>query len=207
MKKIIFYLLALALIAGVFVFPEPARAEDDILRQILEVLKLLPEIKGNIGGKKITLKARFDRGQFVYGTPGQVPDNDWKHTGTSWEQDNGINLGHPQQEPRYLGYTIDGIDKFSNDWFPVDATFIAPAKRKLIAEPWGKGLCKKNPDNLTDTGWGVIRAVLVNYHNAIGFQEKAGFLHNPALKDFSDVKKYFKVLARPLPGVTGAVRH
>ncbi len=221
MLKLISVVLLTALLAGSFLFPASAMTEEERIRALVEALGVPDPMPSQYG----TLKARFDRGQLVFGFPDQVPDNDWKKAATSWEGENreAIQKHHPDygfnhsgQEPRYLGFTAQG-DLFSNDWFPIDApSQIAPAKRNMIANPWeqksnGERLCKGNSDSISDYTWTVILAGLFEYHKTIGFDSASdGFAFNPAFKgkfDIDTINNYFKVLSEPQPGIAGAVRH
>jgi len=207
-KRILVAMLILALFFAGFSFsPSPVQAEDgDKLQRILQILNLPPERHG--------LKARLDRGQIVYGLPTDVPGNDWKPAppdadGKDWQTANGIDLGHPGKEPRYLGYSWDGVNLISNDWFPIDAPgWIPPAQRDMIERPWDQGLASGDNGDVSDATWAVIRKALQDYHKRLGFGDGQGFFDNPAFKGDPDaVRDYFKVLAEPEPGLVGTVRH
>lgn len=195
-----------ALLAGLLC--SPAFAGPDLQ----ELLRLLgwPETRSiEVDGKTITVSARLDRGQIVYGWPWDVPGNDWKEAPTSWQDDNNVDVGKPGREPRYLGYTAVRKELFSNDWFPSDApNEVAPAKRQMkkLAQ-----VGQSNDTQFSDYTWAVIRGVLGEYHNVLGFENpKDGFAFNPAFSNEFDgdaLSEYFKVLSAPMPGVTGAVRH
>ncbi len=212
--KLVSVILIAALFAGFFLLNGSAFADanGDKLQQMLEALGAPNPLPTKYGDAW----ARLDRGQLVFGSPLLVPGNEWKKAppdmnGQDWQTANGVDLGHPGEEPRYLGFTAQG-DFFSNDWFPIDAPDqIAPAKRQMITDPWSKGLCSDNPPGIPDYTWGVIKAALADYHEKIGFDNPwDGFAYNPAFKgqfDINTIKRYFKVLSEPKPGVTGAVRH
>jgi len=205
-RKTITVLILLALLAGLS-YSAAQAGGDDKLQKILQITGLPAERGG--------FQARLDRGQFVYGLPADVPDNDWKPSpgdafGRDWQTANGIDLGHPGEEPRYLGYAWTGDDLFTNDWFPIDApNEVPPAERDMVAYPWDKGYCDSlNPDTISDTTWAIIKKTLARYHKRLGLPGSEGFANNPAFsKNFDAVKDYFKVLAEPRPGLTGAVRH
>ncbi len=215
--KLMSVILIATLLAGLFLLSGSAFADtnSDKLQQMLEAMGLKNPKSSQYGD----LWARLDRGQLVFGSPLLVPGNEWKKAppdmnGQDWQTANGIDLGHPGEEPRYLGFTLQK-DPFSNDWFPPDAEPGTPAKRNMIAEPWnvksgGKNLCSDNPQGISDYTWGVIKAALADYHEKIGFSNpQDGFAYNPAFKgqfDINTIKRYFKVLSEPKPGVTGAVR-
>lgn len=207
LKKILTLFVVMTLLAGFYLFP--VEANNDKLQRILQITNLPAEIGG--------LKARLDRDMLVYGLPTDIPNNDWKteadEVTTSWQEANGIDLGHPgKQEPRYLGRTSGG-ELLASDYFPDDApNHVAPARRDMIAKPWKKGLSNSsNKDTISDYSWGVIVKALSSYHERVGYPgPENGFANNPAFygnfnKD--TLKDYFLVMAEPQPGLAGAVRH
>lgn len=197
----------LALLAGLS--SSVAFAEESA--DLDELLWLLgrPETRSiEVDVKPITVSARLDRGQIVYGWPWDVPGNDWKKASTSWQDDNNVDVGKPGREPRYLGYTVER-ELFSNDWFPSDApNEVAPAKRQMRTL---SQMNQKKSEGISDYAWAVIRGVLGEYHNVLGFENpKDGFAFNPAFANKFDrdaLSEYFKVLSAPMPGVNGATRH
>ncbi|MCL6612765.1 MAG: hypothetical protein K6T66_14610 [Peptococcaceae bacterium] len=206
LKRILTLAVVMTLLAGFYLFP--AEAGNEKLQRILQITGLPSEIGG--------LKARLDRDMLVYGLPSDIPDNDWKTEAqgvtTSWQEANGIDLGHPgKQEPRYLGRTSGG-NLLASDYFPDDApNHVAPARRDMIDSPWKKGLCYGTGLTISDYSWGVIVRALMNYHELIGHPGPGnGFAGNPAFYgNFSKetLKDYFLVMAEPRPGIAGAVRH
>ncbi|MCL6480055.1 MAG: hypothetical protein K6T65_16950 [Peptococcaceae bacterium] len=205
----------MTLLAGFYLFP--AEAGNEKLQRILQITGLPAEYTDWVDGKPVTLKARLDRDMLVYGLPSDIPNNDWKTEAqgvtTSWQEANGIDLGHPgKQEPRYLGRT-QNLEPLASDYFPDDApNHVAPARRDMIKYPWDKELCSyQNSDTITDYSWGVIVRALMNYHELIGHSGPGnGFANNPAFYgNFSKetLKDYFLVMAEPRPGIAGAVRH
>jgi len=199
-KKITVFLF-ITLFAGLYFSPVQANSK---LQRILQITNFPVEING--------LEARLDRDLLVYGLPTDTPNNQWKPAPTSWEKDNQnkYNFGHPgNEEPRYLGKTIDWSN-FANDYFPDDAEYhISPSKRNMIELPWHYDYEQSGNRDISDYSWGLIKEALSTYNQRIGFNDnKDGFANNPAFySDFDNVKKYFKVLAEPRPGMAGAVRH
>ncbi|RJX20187.1 MAG: hypothetical protein C4575_07155 [Desulforudis sp.] len=213
LKRILCVIFVTALFAGLSLSP----AHAGLLEDLLAAGNLPAERTIRVGGEFITVKARLDRSnQLVYGLPTQVPGNDWKSTKTCWQSDNGVNVGRPNQEPRYLGYTGQG-DLFSSEWFPIDATHhVPPSDRKMIEEPWDQDLTDTENLPISDYTWEVIMAALAEYHKLLGFADPEfpglkAFYHNPAFAggkfNKETLNRYFKVLAEPRPGVAGAVRH
>jgi len=207
-KKILTLVLLVTLFTGLYFFPGQAVSNYSKLQRVL----LITGMDSEKGG----LKSRLDRDLLVYGLPSDVPNNQWKTESegvvTSWQNANGIDLGHPgKQEPRYIGYTFDG-DLFASDYFPDDApNHTAPAQRDIIKKPWDKYLASGENGDVSDYSWGIIIKALATYHNRIGFQDyQNSFANNSAFwGNFNKetVKDYFKVLAEPRPGLAGAVRH
>ncbi|MDF9409495.1 MAG: hypothetical protein A4E52_00073 [Pelotomaculum sp. PtaB.Bin013] len=207
LRKLIAAFVLLTLLAG-FSFSE-AQAGEDKLQKVLQINGLPAERWG--------LQARLDRGQIVYGLPTDIDSNDWKPAppdadGNDWQKANGMDLGHPGEEPRYLGKTIDGSD-FTNELFPMDAPDqIAPAQRDMIFQPWYENYCAlQNSNSYSDQTWSIIAKTLQTYNKRIGYPgAEDSFTNNPALKsgDFNvTIRDYFKVLTEPEPGLTGTVRH
>lgn len=220
-KRIITYFIVLTLLAG-FSFSPAQAYESSKLQNILQISDLPEKSTVVIDGKSVTLEAHLDRGQFVYGLPNDIPDNDWKSTSTSWwgankeylgilEPEKTKDLPRDNQEPRYLGFTWNRTDPFSNSWFPDDEpNKVSPAKRDMIDLPWKKGYCNdQGRDDFSDNTWGVIWNTLQPYHKHIGFDsDENSFINNPAFQGNDDkVRDYFKVLAEPRPGLAGAVKH
>ncbi len=214
-KRMLTLAVITTLLAGFYL--SPAEANSEKIQRILQITGLPAERSGVIGGKPVTLKARLDRDMLVYGLPTDVPDNDWKTEAdgvtTSWQEANGIDLGHPGgQEPRYLGLTPDG-DPLASDYFPDDApNHVAPARRDMIEHPWDRGLCSyRNSNTISGYSWGAIVKTLLNYHDRVGYPGPGnGFAGNPAFRgnfNKDTLKDYFLVMAEPQPGLAGAVRH
>lgn len=229
-KKLTVLILAV-LIAQLIPVIAFGQNQDDLLYLLLErqasempretSVDQIRTIQSPAGGK--SLQAHVIDGQLIYGTPMDVPNNDWKSTvtyvtHTSWTGRNPDLAGnipskyHGNFEPRYLGYNIYK-NKVSNDRYPEDSAQIAPSKRNLIKNPWEQGICERNNDGISDEAWAVIAVAIAGYHKALAnqgypdFKNDAGFEGNPALAgDFKNrIRDYFKVLSVPRPGATGAV--
>jgi len=203
LKRILTLAVAVTLLAGFYLFP--AEANTDKLQRILQITGLPAEQRDG-------LKARLDRDMLVYGSPSDIPDNDWKPASTSWQEANGINLGKPgNQEPRFLGKTAEG-DNLASDYFPDDApNHIAPARRDMIKWPWERGLSYGTGLDVSDYTWGVIAKALSTYHERVGHSGPGnGFAANPAFRtgfNKDTLKDHFLVMAEPKPGMAGAVSH
>ena len=156
-KKILTLVLLVTLFTGLYFFPGQAVSNYSKLQRVL----LITGMDSEKGG----LKSRLDRDLLVYGLPSDVPNNQWKTESegvvTSWQNANGIDLGHPgKQEPRYIGYTFDG-DLFASDYFPDDApNHTAPAQRDMIKKPWDKYLASGENGDVSDYSWGLINRKL-----------------------------------------------
>lgn len=208
-KRILCLVFALALlVAGPSPSPADTRLPEKVLDDLLKAGNLRPTIM--VDGK--THHARLDRNyQIVWGLPTDVPGNDWKNTETCWQTETTFNVGKPNQEPRYLGYTHLGA-LFSNAWFPDDAPHLtAPADRKLIERPWKEGHTRGGDNTgVSEDSWRIIIAALAEHHKTVGFPDDKAFPLNPLFNNKFDqqtLSRYFKVLAEPRPGVAGAVRH
>ena len=98
-----------------------------------------------------TLELHDINGKTVYGTPSDIPGNNWKMPDGSI-----VDLNTPGAIPRYLGYTVTG-DLYSNEVFPNDDWATELDERDWIENPWNKGLCEVNDELiLTNEDWQKI---------------------------------------------------
>ena len=176
----LFTTIALLAYMGLFVTPAFADSgqSNPLLQQYVDTLgqpysKALPN--GNVGW------AHFDRGQLVYGFPGDVTGGTqgyvqgWKtvQSGQGWDTANASDASqapsgnadwasgiaselqltgsYPGQEPRYIGYGYNGA-AISNENFPPDTMGIPiPAQCVLIEQPWTS--VSADPNYQKGSGW------------------------------------------------------
>jgi hypothetical protein len=195
--------------------------------------------------------AHFDRSQLVYGFPWNVAssDQEWKSAqpdtnGDDWDTANELdsnqapssNSGwvnglqftpsHLGQEPRYIGYNVQGIE-ISNENFPIDASSNPiPAQCVMIEQPWGSVSIDPNCENgsgsgwpsgsasaVPDYAWGVIKGAIQDCYKQFGFGDYTdSFADNTTFSAQNDglspanIENYFELLTMPEPGVTGSIR-
>ena len=150
LRRILSLFTVITLFAGLFATPafadENSWQSTPPLQTFLSILGSPPYTPSIPLPDGSTGWAHFDRGQLVYGFPWDVPssDQDWKQApadqyGDDWDTANELDSNqattsnsdwvgglqftpsHPGQEPRYIGYNVQGIE-ISNENFPIDAS-------------------------------------------------------------------------------------
>jgi hypothetical protein len=255
LKRIMSLFTTIALLAGLFATPAfagenswqstpPLQSFLNILGQQYSPSMTLPD--GTIAW------ARFDRGQLVYGFPWNVTssDQEWKQAsadvyGDDWDTANALDSlqassgsvwasglqftgSHPGQEPRYIGYDVNGIE-ISNENFPIDASSNPiPAQCQMIERPWtsvsedpnkenrsGSGWPGRDndPSAVPDYAWGVIEGAIQDCYKQFGFTvatdsfaENSSFSAQNGGLSPTNIENSFELLTMPEPGITGSVR-